>query len=308
MSAETDPPTPPVLSDAHKGVLLGLAAFSLWGFYALFFKMLAHISPLEIVAHRAFWAVPFSGAILFAMGRTSDIGRAFRSPQVLMTLCLTTLLVAVNWGFFVWAVGVGRTLEASLGYYINPLLNVVIGYALLGERFTPAQRLAISLAVVAVAIMTFSVGVFPWLSLLLGGTFATYGYIRKTMNIGPVQGFFVESVLLSVIGLGIVIWLSGSGEMKFLTSTRDTLLLILAGPMTAMPLMLFAAAARRLRLSTLGLLQYIAPTGLFLTGVFVFAEPVGWGRWLTFALIWTALAIYSFEALRLDRASRKAGP
>ena len=305
MSVETTPPEPRVLSDAHKGVLLGLTAFSLWGFYALFFKMLAHISPMEIVAHRAFWAVPFSGAILFAMGRTSDIGRAFRSPQVLKLLCLTTLLVAVNWGFFVWAIAVDRTLEASLGYYINPLLNVVIGFALLGERFTLAQRIAISLAVLAVAIMTFSVGVFPWLSLLLGGSFATYGYIRKTMNIGPVQGFFVESVLLSLVGAALVVWLIGHGEMRFLSTVGDTVLLILCGPMTALPLMLFAAAARRLRLSTLGLLQYIAPTGLFLTGVFVFAEPVGWGRWATFALIWTALAIYSFEALRLDRASRK---
>jgi chloramphenicol-sensitive protein RarD len=290
--------------DARTGVLLGLCAFSLWGFYALYFKQLAHINPAEVVAHRAFWSVPFAGIILFAMGRTGDIARAFRSPRILGLLCITTLLVTINWGFFVWAVAVDRTLEASLGYYINPLLNVLIGFALLGERFSLAQRVAISLAVLAVIIMTFSVGVFPWLPLLLGGSFATYGYIRKTMDVGPVQGFFVESVLLSVMAVAILVWLSGSGEtLYFATSAKDTVLLISCGPMTAMPLMLFAAAARRLRLSTLGLLQYIAPTGLFLTGVFVFAEPIGWGRLITFLLIWSALAIYSFEALRLDRSS-----
>ena len=284
--------------------MLGIVAFSMWGFYALFFKQLAHIDPLEIVAHRAFWSISVAGAILLYMGRTADIKRALASSKIMRILFVTALLVTINWGFFVWAVAVGRTLEASLGYYINPLLNVLVGYALLGERFTNPQRIAVSLAVLAVTTMTFSVGVFPWLSLLLGSSFACYGYIRKTMDIGPVQGFFVESLILSVFGLAIVVWLANSGEMRFLSNTKDTLLLMVCGPMTALPLMLFAAAARRLRYSTVGLLQYIAPTGLFLTGVFVFAEPVGWGRWAAFAMIWTALAIYSFEAIRLDRKTR----
>lgn len=296
------------LTDAQTGVALGICAFSLWGFYGLFFKQLAHISAMEIVAHRGFWSIPVAGIILFAMGRTGDIARSFRNPHILKMLCISTMMVAISWGFFVWAVAQGRTLEASLGYYINPLLNVLVGFVLLGERFTIAQRIAIVLAVLAVTTMTLSVGIFPWLSLLLAASFASYGYIRKTIDIGPVQGFFVESLILSTFGLAILAWLASSGDMRFLTSTRDTILLMLCGPMTALPLMLFAAAARRLRYSTVGLLQYIAPTGLFITGAFAFGEPVGWGRWATFALIWTALAIYSFEALRLDRSSRAVKP
>ena len=189
------------------------------------------------------------------------------------------------------------------GLFINPLLNVLLGYFLLGERFTRAQLVAVGLAACAVVVMTVSVGVLPWLSLLLGGSFATYGFIRKTIDVGPVQGFFVESIILSVFGLAIVAWLSANASLKFGGTPNDTLLLIACGPMTAVPLIFFAAAARRLRYSTVGLLQYIAPTGLFLTGAFVFDEPVGWGRAIAFVLIWSALAIYSFEAYRADSKS-----
>jgi chloramphenicol-sensitive protein RarD len=287
-------------SEQHKGIACALIAFITWGFYALFFKLLAHVDPLEIVAHRAFWAVPIAGIILFAMGRTNDIVKAFTTPRLLGMLCITTVLVAIAWGFMVWAVAVDRTLETSLGFYINPLLNVLLGYFFLGERFSRAQLLAICLAACAVIVMTVSVGVFPWLSLLLGGSFATYGFIRKTIDVGPVQGFFVESIILAVFGLGLVVWLSANSGIRFGGATSDTWLLIACGPMTAVPLIFFAAAARRLRYSTVGLLQYIAPTGLFLTGAFVFDEPVGWGRATAFILIWTALAIYSFEAYRVE--------
>lgn len=292
------------MKEQRNGVVLGICAFGLWGFYALFFKQLAHIHPLEVVAHRAFWAVPVAGAILFATGRTRDISRSFANPRLFMMLCVSTLLVSISWGFFVWAVAVERTLEASLGYYINPLLNVFIGFLLLGERFSKTQLVAIALAVGAVTFMTISVGIFPWVSLVLASSFAAYGYIRKTIDVGPVQGFFVESLILSAAGLTIVVWLANTAEMRFGGNMRDTLLLIACGPMTALPLMLFAAAARRLRYSTVGLLQYIAPTGLFLTGVFVFAEPVGWGRLVAFLLIWSALAIYSFDIFRSDRVQR----
>jgi len=305
--AVIEPPVPKssaVASEAGKGVMLAVAAYGVWAFYGLFFKQLADIDPLEVVAQRGFWSVPVAGVILFAMGRTRDIYRAFRTPRLMGMLFLSTLSVATSWGFFVWAVGAGHTLETSLGYYINPLLSVLIGYVLLGERLTLLQKCAVGLAAVAVVIQTIAVGVFPWLALTLAGSFACYGYLRKTIDVGPVQGFFVEAVLLSLVGIAIMAWLAAHGRASFGTSARHTALLIACGPMTAAPLMLFAAAARRVNLATIGMLQYIAPTGLFLTAIFVFGEPVDAARLSGFALIWTALALYSFEAWRLDRQAR----
>jgi chloramphenicol-sensitive protein RarD len=287
-------------SETEAGVLYAVLAYGLWGFSALFFKLLDRISALEIVAHRAFWSIPLALAALLAMRKLWEVADVLRSPALLGRLAISAALVGTNWGFFVWAVAVDRTLETSLGYYINPLLNIVVGYFAFGERFTAAQTLAIGLAVLAVVLVTLEAGVLPWLALLLAGTFAAYAYVRKTVPIGPVQGFLVESVLLAGPGIAIVAWLSVHGESRFLEDWKSTLLLIGCGPMTALPLMWFAAAARRLRFSTLGILQYIAPTGLFLTAVFAFGEPATGYKLVAFALIWTALAIYTFEARRSE--------
>ncbi len=288
-------------SNVRAGAAYAVLAYALWGCSALFFKLLGHISALEIVAHRAFWSVPLAIVALLVMRRLAEVGGIFRNPSLLLRLALSAALVGSNWGVFVWAVAADRTLETSLGYYINPLLNVVVGYLAFGERFSPAQVLAIALAVAAVAILTVQAGVLPWLALLLASTFAAYGYVRKTIPVGPVQGFLVESLLLCVPGVAIVAWLSAEGEARFLSDWTSTLLLVACGPMTALPLMWFAAAARRLRFSTLGILQYIAPTGLFLSAVFAFGEPVDGWKLLAFALIWTGLAIYTFEAMRAER-------
>lgn len=289
------------VDEARAGVFYALAAYLLWGSYGLFFKLLAHVDALEVVAHRAFWSIPVAALVLAAMHRLGDIARVLADPRLMGRLAISATLVAISWGFFVWGVAVGRTLETSLGYYINPLLNVLIGYALLGERFGRAQFVAIGLAAMAVVILTLDAGVFPWLAFVLSGSFALYGYMRKTMAVGPVQGFMVESLLLSAVGLPIVVWLEATGGALFLRSWSDTLLLVACGPVTALPLMLFSASARRLRYSTLGILQYIAPTGLFLTAVFAFGEPVGAWKLFAFGLIWTALAIYSAAALRAER-------
>jgi chloramphenicol-sensitive protein RarD len=292
-------------AESRRGVVYALLAYGLWGFYGLFFGAVIHIPLLEIVAHRAFWSVPVAVGVLWALGKLSDVALVLADRRLVVRLLFTSFFVAVNWSVMVWAVSVDRTLEASLGYYINPLLNVVIGFVLLNERLTPPQVVAVAIAGVAVAVQTLLAGVFPWVALVLAGSFATYGYLRKTMPIGPVQGFLVEALVLSVVGVGIVAWLGWQSEMRFGASTSDTLLLIAAGPMTALPLMWFAAAARRIRLGTLGLLQYIAPSGLFLTAILVFGEPLdGWGL-ATFVLIWVALAIYSAEALRIDRSAQK---
>ncbi|MFW6077924.1 MAG: EamA family transporter RarD, partial [Hyphomicrobiales bacterium] len=292
-------------TESRRGVVYALLAFGLWGFYGLFFAAVAHIDVLEIVAHRAFWSVPFALGVLWALGKLSDVSLVLADRRLMVRLLFTSFFVAVNWSVMVWAVSVDRTLEASLGYYINPLLNVVIGFVLLSERLTWPQVVAVSIAAVAVAVQTLLVGVFPWVALVLAGSFATYGYLRKTMPIGPVQGFLVEALVLSVVGVAIVSWLAWHSDVSFGANTTDTLLLIACGPMTALPLMWFAAAARRIRLGTLGLLQYIAPSGLFLTAILVFGEPLDvWGL-ATFVLIWVALAIYSAEAFRLDRIAQR---
>ncbi len=295
--------TPDDTAANRNGIICALIAYLLWGTYAAFFALLAHVNALEVVAHRAFWSIPIAAAVMLVMGRTQDVLRVVKTPKLLGLMCLTTLLVTISWGVFVWAVAVGRALETSLAFYINPLLNVAVGYLVLREKMTALQMVAIALAIVGVAYQTWALGVFPWLSLLLGAAFSAYGFLRKTIDVGPVQGFFVESSILSVLGLAVVTWLGIREPLSFGSDWNTTVLLLACGPMTALPLMFFATAARRIRFSTLGLLQYIAPSMLFLTAVFVLHEPLQQAQLVTFGFIWTALALYSFSSLRQPVAS-----
>lgn len=286
----------------RSGIVFALIAYVSWGTYAAFFALLAHVNALEVVAHRAFWSIPIAAAVMLFMGRTQDVIRVVKTPKLLALMCLTTLLVTISWGVFVWAIAVGRTLETSLAFYINPLLNVAVGYLVLREKMTKLQIVAIALAVAGVAYQTWELGVFPWLSVILGAAFSAYGFLRKTIDVGPVQGFFVESFILSVLGLGVVGWLGLHESLAFGSDWKTTALLLACGPMTAVPLMFFASAARRIRFSTLGLLQYIAPSMLFLTAVFVLKEPLQQAQLVTFGFIWTALAIYTWSSLRQPAA------
>ncbi|MEO9877319.1 MAG: EamA family transporter RarD [Anderseniella sp.] len=295
--------TPDDAGANRNGIICALIAYLMWGTYAAFFALLAHVNALEVVAHRAFWSIPIAAAVMLVMGRTQDVLRVVKTPKLLGLMCLTTLLVTISWGVFVWAVAVGRALETSLAFYINPLLNVAVGYLVLREKMTGLQFIAIGLAVTGVAYQTWALGAFPWLSLLLGAAFSAYGFLRKTIDVGPVQGFFVESFILSVLGLAVVSWLGTQGPLAFGSDWNTTALLLACGPMTALPLMFFATAARRIRFSTLGLLQYIAPSMLFLTAVFVLNEPMQPAQLVTFGFIWTALALYSFSSLRQPVAS-----
>ncbi len=289
------------LREARRGVLFAALAYTIWGTTAAFFQLLGHVRAVEVIAHRALWSIPIALVVLLVLGRTGDMARAFRSPRLLAMLAVTATLVSVNWGFYVWAVTSGRGVEASLGYFINPLVNVALGYVLLGERLGGGQKTAVGLAVLAVLILTISAGVFPWISLVLAITFGLYGYFRKTLDIGPAQGFLVEVVLLAAPSLVIAGWLGLRGEGAFLATWQDTVLLIASGLFTAMPLIFFAAAARRLRLATLGLMQYIAPSLIFLTAVLWIGEPMGLWRWISFAIIWLALGIFSLASLREQR-------
>jgi len=259
----------------------------------LLWKALDHIDPMAVTLHRALWSLPVGLVILILMGRTGDILPTFRSPRRLGTLLVSTLLITVNWGIFIWAIGEARTLEAAFAYYINPLMTVAMGALFLGERFDRLQAVAIALATVAVLILGISGGVFPWISLSLAGTFAFYALLRKTVDVGPAQGFLVEVILMFPVALCGLLWLQYAHGVPALGATwNDTMLLVLAGPGTALPLILYASGAKRLALSAIGILQYMAPTIIFLIGIFVFREPTSMVQLIAFALIWLAVGLY----------------
>lgn len=282
-------------SGATRGFLFALGAYLFWGAQPVFMKAVAHIPAAEVVAHRVVWSVPIAGLVLLLLGRTADFRAAFRSPRTLIMAAVTASLITVNWGLYVWAIAVDRTVETALGYYINPLVSVALGAVLLGERFSVPQIVAVALATLAVVVLTVTSGGLPWVSLALAISFATYGYLRKTLPIGPSQGFFLEVLILCLPFAGYIIWLAARGEGHFLdTGATDTILLMLCGPVTAMPLLLYAFGAKLLRLSTIGLMQYIAPSMVLLTAIFVFGEPFDDVHAAAFGLIWLALIIYTW--------------
>ncbi len=293
------------LTEAEKGVLYAILAHLTWGAMAVYFGFLRHVSPMEIAVHRGLWSIPCAALVIWWLGQRKDVLKAVASPRNLAILTLTSAIIVLNWGFYVWSIEVGRTLESSLGYYINPLMNVVMGYLFLGERFNRLQMVALALAIIAVLIQTFAAGVFPWLGLMLASTFCLYGFLRKTIKVGPTQGFFIEVVIIAIPLLLTQVWLARHGMAKFGGTASDTALLMGCGVMTSTALIFFAASLKRLRYSTAGLLQYISPSLVFLTAVFIFGEPLDKWRMLSFVIIWTALAIYSYSAIR-DEKTRRA--
>lgn len=285
--------------DSREGMLFAVSAYFLWGFLPLYLKAVAYIPSVEVLAHRIIWSVPVAGAVLVSVGRTADFRRAIRTPRMVAMAAMTACLISCNWGVYVWAVAVGRTVETALGYYINPLVSILLGAILLGERLDRAQMFAVGLAVLAVVILTVATGGLPWVSLFLALSFATYGFLRKTLPIGPSQGFLLEVLILSLPALLYIGWLQQTGQGHFdLSNPKDALLLVGCGPITAVPLILYGFGAKLLRVSTIGILQYIAPTLIFLIAVLVFGEPFDTVRGIAFALIWAALAIYSWSLYR----------
>ncbi len=296
--------SPPDMTEAEKGVGLAVLAHLVWGGMAVYFGLIRHISPIEIAVHRGLWSLPIAGFIIWYLGQHRDVLRAISSPRNLAILTLSASLIVFNWGFYVWSIEQGRTLESSLGYFINPLFNVVMGYLFLGERFTRPQLVALGLALVAVLVQTISAGVFPWLGLMLAATFCLYGFLRKTIAVGPTQGFFIEVCIVALPLLGAQYWLASRGEALFGGTRFDTLMLMGCGVLTAAALILYAASLRRMRYSTAGLLQYLSPSLVFLTAVFVFGEHLDVWKLMSFALIWIGLAIYSFSAIQDERERR----
>lgn len=295
-------PTPQT-GDNKAGFAYAVSAYLMWGFLPLYMKAIEHIAPPEIIAHRILWSVPIAGAILIALGRTGDVIPALKTPRMVGMAAVTAALISVNWGVYVWAIANDRALDAALGYYINPLFSVALGAILLREKLAAAQWWAVGLAGVAVAILTISAGVLPWVALVLMTTFGIYGFLRKTLPIGPNQGFLLEVLLLSPAALAYLVW--RGPDAAFVTgSWADVALLIGTGAVTAIPLMLYANGAKGLRLSTMGILQYIAPTMIFLIAVFIFNEPFGPARAVAFPMIWLALVLYTATLIRTARATR----
>ncbi len=302
----SDRPTPPKNEDTLRGFGFALTAYLLWGFLPIYMKAVAHISPAEVIAHRVIWSIPIAGAVLIWLGRTADIRAAIRNPRMLAMAGCTAALISFNWGIYIWSIGSGHALDAALGYYINPLFSIFLGAVLLGERLSLAQKLAIGLAAIAVAVLTIEGGKLPWAALGLTISWGFYAYLKKSLPIGPNQGFFLEVLILSPFAVGYILWLAVRGNSHFFMGVPfDTSMLLSAGFVTAVPLMIYANGAKLLRLSTIGILQYIAPTMIFLIAVFVFDEPFGRAKMIAFPMIWAALVIYTISMVRQARAAGK---
>jgi chloramphenicol-sensitive protein RarD len=299
---------------AGEGLAYALGAYLLWGLVPIYWRAVGPVPAVEVLAHRIAWSVVFVallvgvsrgwGRVRDALGRTTTLG----------ALALSTLLVTTNWGLFIWAVQTGRLVQASLGYYINPLANVLLGVVLLGERLRRPQKIAVGLAFAGVAYFALARGVLPWVSLALAASFGLYGLVRKRAPVEPIVGLFVETLLVAPLAIGYLVWLALQGRAElgvfgrgaFGHALGSSLLLVAAGPVTAIPLVWFAAAAKRLPLSTLGFVQYLSPSLQLLLAVLLFHESLTRAHLVTFGCIWSALALYSFDGLRQARASRRA--
>ncbi|HET6212034.1 MAG TPA: EamA family transporter RarD [Micromonosporaceae bacterium] len=290
------------MSELRRGYLFGLAAYVSWGFFPIYFKHLRPSGPVEILAQRILWSAVFVALLLLAIRRWRGVAAVLTSARTFGGITLAAALIAVNWGTYIYGVNSSRVVETSLGYFINPLIVVLFGVLLLGERLRTAQWTALGVGAVAVAVLTVDYGRLPYIALILAVSFACYGLVKKRLGLPPVDGLFVESAVLAVPALGYLGWLTGRGDANFgHVSAWHTALTLLAGPITAIPLLLFAGAANRIPMTGLGILQYSAPILQLAVGVFIYHEPMPPARLAGFCLVWTALAIFTWDALRQSR-------
>ncbi len=292
---------------AVAGVLFAFSAFVIWGLSPIYWKALHGVGAFEIILHRILWSFAFLMPLVWVGRQWPEFKKTLKSPKMLAILLVTSLLVGSNWLIYIWAVNNGRVLQASLGYYINPLVNILLGVIFLRERLRRAQAIAVALASLGVLNLALWYGVLPWVSLALAASFGCYGLIRKVAAVGALVGLAVETLLLTVPAGIWVVHLHQIGSGAFLHAGIETNLLLLGtGMLTATPLLLFNLGARRITLATLGFIQYTAPTGMLLLGITLFGEPFTRIQAVTFGLIWTALAIYSWDTVRYNR-KRAAG-
>ena len=286
----------------NPGIAYAALAYLMWGLFPLYFNAVAAASPFEIVLHRSVWSLAFLFVVLAALRRLAWLRDALRRPKLLASFAISALLLSGNWLLYVWAVNNGRVIDSSLGYFINPLVSVLLGALVLKERLRRMQWLAVAVAATGVLWLTLLAGQLPWIALLLALTFGFYGLMRKTASLGALEGLALETLLLAPIAVPLLAWWLWSGSSAITQGElRLAGWLLFAGPLTAAPLLLFAAGARRLSLATLGLTQYIAPTIQLLLGVWLYREPFSSSRMIGFVLIWTALALYSAEGWWFSR-------
>ena len=290
-----------------RGLWAGLAAFALWGLMPLYWHLLKAVPSLQIVLHRVVWGAAFVCAWLLWKHGRGWLRATLRLPRAAPMLALSGVLIAFNWGLYIWAVNAGHVIETSLGYFINPLLNVLIGVLLLRERLRPTQWVAVAIAALGVLWLTFNYGSFPWIALLLATSFGLYGLVRKLVAVDAVAGLGVESLILFLPALAWLAWIEAQGGGGFASGgLAIDALLVMAGALTVLPLVGFAYAVRRIPYSTIGVLQYVAPTLQLLCGILFFREPFGSDRAIGFACIWIALAIYAFDGWRYSRTPSPA--
>jgi chloramphenicol-sensitive protein RarD len=294
------------MTQTGKGVAAIIAACTIWGLSPIFYKQVSHIPALEVLAHRVWWSMVLFVLVLAAQSRLGDIRTALSTRRNFTLIALAACMVSVNWFLFIFAIQIERTTEASLGYFIYPLVAVLIGRFGFGERLGVVQWGAVVLAAGAVCVLTYGLGVAPWISLALASTFALYGTIKKGLATGPVVSVTCEILLFSPLALAVIVSAQVGGQGGFATNIQDTVLLVLSGPVTAVPLILFSFAAKRVAMSTLGLIAYLNPVLQFCCAVFLFGEPFGPWHAIAFPMIWIALALYSISALVQDRTARRA--
>ncbi|MEU3980161.1 EamA family transporter RarD [Streptomyces sp. NPDC026672] len=294
-------------SERRTGLLNGFAAYGMWGLVPLFWPLLKPAGAGEILAHRMVWSLAFVAIALVVVRRWAWAGELLRQPRRLALVTVAAAVITVKWGVYIWAVNSGHVVEASLGYFINPLVTIAMGVLLLKERLRPAQWAAVGIGFASVIVLAVAYGQPPWISLCLAFSFATYGLVKKKVNMGGVESLAAETAIQFVPALGYLLWLGSRGESTFAAEgAGHAVLLASTGVVTALPLVCFGAAAIRVPLSTMGLLQYLAPVFQFLLGIFYFHEAMPAARWAGFALVWLALSLLTWDALRTARRGARA--
>ncbi|WP_415911323.1 EamA family transporter RarD [Neptuniibacter sp. QD37_11] len=293
-------------NEHQKGIYYAVAAFVMWGLVPVYFKAVDDVPAFEVLAHRVVWSVVFLGLFLLLKGKLSELTTLRNSPKILLSLGLSALVISINWLVFIWAVSEQRIVETTLGYFINPLINIVFGFFIFSERLRFLQMIAVAIAAVAVLYQIILIGELPWVALTLATSFSIYSVLRKKIPIDSITGLLVETLWLFPMALVYMLWLSSQSNFVLLNGSKDIqILLLAAGLVTSLPLIAFAAGARRLSLTMVGLLQYIGPSIAFLIAVFYYNEPMDQNRLITFVMIWIALAIFSVEGVLVQRRKKQ---
>lgn len=296
---------PATLSPTQAGMMFAVSAYTMWGVAPIYFKQLLHVSATEILMHRIIWSALVLMGLIIGLRQINKVTTALADKKVMGLLVSAGLLLGCNWWLFIWAINNDHLLEASLGYYINPLFNVLFGFVFLGERFRKLQKFAVGLAFIGVAILIFSFGEVPYIALTLAFTFSLYGLLRKQVKVDSIPGLLIETCMMLPLAIGYWCWIDSPTSNFTNNPVSTNVLFILAGLVTTAPLLCFTAAAKRLLYSTLGFFQYIGPSIMFVLAVVVYNEPFNIERMITFGFVWTGLAVFTFDAVRQYRLTRR---